>query len=266
MTGVQKKYQRFFMAFLESKKIENINGLSEENMDSLFSDIDKAWQSQFEENITRAEVLSLMQETVKLRRNLMNRDFPNLSEDDNDPGNREQGADTDSVNNGNSELTIEFPDGIRLDFECKPEDVENIKGKAQTLYNEGMPIVEIAKSIAMEFEGCTWEIESVDKEGERKIIKKQEDGKEEKEKEEDKMKESFSSFLSGRFKDPVQEVKQGRHDKTITEMVVRKLERITAQIQTLEEDINSTSPIARKKLKKLVGENLESLGNLLLED
>lgn len=259
LTDTQKEYRVFFSKMLKQYGVKSPTELSDDEKKKFFSAVDKAWNAEHEagaDGLTRNDRLQAMKETVKLRLGHMNRTYSHLAEDD-DSDDAEKdtinGADPDggAGEDANHELVIEFPDHVRVEFTCRMEDSETIKTRAQELYDGGSSPVDVAKTIAKEFESVSWEVAG---------------GEEEKDDEIPDIKEGFASYMEGSLPNPGKLVERRNNDKRICEEVDKRLDRITGQINIINEAIDDASVELQNKLRLLVKEHISSMGNVLLED
>ena len=285
LTEDQKEYQAYFKKMLKKYKVDSPASLDKDKKKEFFNAVDKGWKAKSEGvKEGRDEFIDRMKSNVKLRRDLIRRtsvvqeDAPSLDNDDNFMN---KGATTDKESSGEkSQLVVEFPDMTRVEFTCKPEDVEAIKTKAQELHDEGKEITEIANQIVEDFPGTSFEIDGGEK---HPVVQQKKDddklaspkkGKENEEKAKKKVekvankkvKEGFRSFIEGIISDPGKQIRESRNDKVISDRVERKLYRINDTLKEINEEVKGATPSARSKILMTVKENLEAATDLLLEN
>lgn len=254
LSDEQKEFQAFFKKTLKAFGVDSPADLDNEKKKEFFKAIDKGFKSDKEE--TRESFIERMKTNVKLRRDHINRISAPLSEEDDD---LEKGAASDpEISGKKSQLIIEFPDDIRVEFLCKGDEVEDIKTRAQELHDEGAEVTEVAAKVAEEFPGCTFEIDGGAENPSEKGKKKKPEG-------EKKVRESFANFVSGMAQDPGKAVRDKKNDQIISERIVNQLQRLNVLVAKIRNNIQETTPQAQKNLTILVKENLEAISEHLAE-
>ncbi len=258
LSDEQKEFQAFFKKTLKDFGVDSPADLDDEKKKEFFKAIDKGFKSDKEE--TRESFIERMKSNVKLRRDYIIR-TPPITEEDND-GMSKGAASDPEISGKKSQLIIEFPDEVRVEFLCNPDEVENIKTRAQELHDEGSEITEVTAKIAEEFPGCTFEIQGGGGVNPSEKGKKKEESHHDKKK---KVRESFSNFVSGMAQDPGKMVRDKKNDQIIAERVVHQLQRLNVLIAKIRNNIQETTPKTQKDLTVLVKENLEAVSEHLAE-
>jgi len=268
LSDEQKEFQAFFRKMLKKFGVSSPAELKGDKKKEFFNAVDKGFKSDAEKAgipEARDDFINRVKGNAKLRRDLVRRVTPMIeAEDDEDPEAMTKGAATDpEISGKKSELVIEFPNNVRVQFNCRREEVEDIKTRAQELHDEGLETTEVAAKISEEFPGCTFEIEGGS--AEEKNNKK--NGKNDKKATESKKKvrESFTNYVAGLNVDAGKVVRDRRNDRLISERVERYLQQLNEVMNKLQSSIQEASPGTRNKLEVLVQENLEALTEDLVE-
>jgi len=267
LSDEQKKFQAFFKKTLKDFGVDSPEDLDKEEKKKFFNAIDKGFKSDAEEagvKENREGFIGRMKTNVKLRRDYIIRTAVSVSEEDAPGDEMEKGAASDPELSGKkSQLVIEFPNDVRVEFSCKGDEIEDIKTMAQQFHDEGMETTEVASKVAEEFPGCTFEIEGGE---ETKVSSKKKDlpksshvpGKK-------KVKESFSNYISGMLRDPGKVVRERKNDKSVANRVERQLQRLNVLVSEMNTSIQGATPKTQEKLTIMVKENLEAISEILEE-
>jgi hypothetical protein len=261
LSDKQKEFQAFFKKELEKFGVDSPADLSDEQKKEFFNAIDKGFKSKNESVENRSEFLTRIKENMKLRQDHINRISTPIAEEENDDGMSKGAASDPEISGKKSQLIIEFPDEVRVEFLCKGDEVEDIKTRAQELHDEGSEVTEVTAKIAEEFPGCTFEIQGGDTHTpSEKGKKKTESGHKKK-----KVRESFVDFVSGMAQDPGKMVRDKKNDQMVAERVVHQLQRLNILVAKIRNNIQETTPQSQRDLTVLVKENLEAVSEHLAE-
>ena len=267
----QKEFQAFFQKMLKKFGVSSPAELKGDKKKEFFNAVDKGFKSDAEKAgipEARDDFINRVKGNARLRRDLVRRVTPVVeAEDDEDPEAMTKGAANDpEISGKKSELVIEFPNDIRVQFNCKNEEVEDIKTRAQELHDEGLETTEVAAKVAEEFPGCTFEIEggSAEEKNGKKNGKNDKNNKKATESKK-KVRESFTDYVAGLNVDAGKVVRDRRNDRLISERVERYLQQLNEVMNRLQSSIQEASPGTRNKLEVLIQENLEAITEGLVE-
>lgn len=266
LSDKQKEFQKVFKAILSKFGVDSPAELSDEEKKKFFNAVDDAFNSAKEpgkdgkiEGLTRRQQ---MIESRKLRNTLIRRYWPSLLEvegpsDEGDSKGLAGAAPDEELENAVSELVIEFPDQLRIEFKCNQTEVETIKTRAQELHDEGLEAKDVADKIVEEFPECTFEVQDpkgkkaeVDDEGEEEVKKEH---------------ISFSDFLK-QGPDALEEIYRSRkQDKKVREDVEAVLCQISSLVEEATNSVAGASTKTRADLVQMISENLMAQGELIVE-
>jgi hypothetical protein len=267
LSDKQKEFQAFFKKELKKFGVDSPAELNDEQKKEFFNAVDKGFKAKKESvEEGRAEFILRIKENMKLRRDLVNRISAPVIKEEDDDGMSKGAASDPEISGKKSQLIIEFPDEVRVEFVCKGDDVEDIKTRAQELHDEGAEVTEVTAKIAEEFPGCTFEIQGGTNPSDKgKKTEKNESGHLPGEKKKKKVRESFADYVSGIAQDPGKGVRDKKHDRVITERVENQLQRLNVLIAKIRNNIQETTPQTQRDLTVLVKENLEAVSEHLAE-
>ncbi len=263
LSDKQKEFQAFFKKELKKFNVDSPADLSDEQKKEFFNAIDKGFKAK-DESIeeSRSDFLDRIKENIKLRRDHINRISPAPVTEADDDGMSKGAASDPEISGKKSQLVIEFPDEVRVEFLCQGDEVEDIKTRAQELHDEGAEVTEVTAKIAEEFPGCTFEIQGGPTDSSDKKKKKTESHHYKKNK---KVRENFSDFVSGMARDPGKVVRDKKNDQIIAERVEHQLHRLNTMVAQIRNNIQETTPQTQRNLTVLVKENLEAVSEHLAE-
>ena len=268
LSDKQKEYQKVFKAMLAKFGVDSPADLSDDEKKKFFKAVDDAYNSDAEAGSDGptegyADRRKRMIESRKLRNSLVRRYWPSLLEiegpgDEGDSKGAAGAAPDEELENALSELVIEFPDQLRIEFKCNQTEVETIKTRAQELHDEGLDAKDVADKIVEEFPECTFEV--VDPSAKDAEVSDEEEGEEVK-----KEHLSFSDFLK-QGPDALEEVyRSKRKDKKVQEDVEAVLCQISSLVEQATGFIGDASPKAQAGLVRMIAENLLAQGELIVE-
>ena len=269
LSDKQKEYQKVFKAMLAKFGVDSPADLSDEEKKKFFNAVDAAFNSDDEagkDGPTEgySDRRKKMMENRKLRNSIIRRYWPSLLEvegpsDEGDSKGAAGAAPDEELENALSELVIEFPDQLRIEFKCNVTEVETIKTRAQELHDEGLEAKEVADKIVEEFPECTFEVQ--DPKGKNAEVDDDEEGEEQVKKEH----LSFADFLK-QGPDALEEIyRSKKQDQGVREEIEAVLYQVSSLVQEATDTIGKASPKARAGLVQMIAENLMAQGELITE-
>ncbi len=267
LSDKQKEFQKVFKAILAKFGVDSPAELSDEDKKKFFNAVDDAFNSSDEpgdDGKTESQVRRRkMIESRRLRNTLIRRYWPSLLEVEGPSGEGDDkgaagAAPDEELENALSELVIEFPDQLRIEFKCNQTEVETIKTRAQELHDEGLEAKDVADKIVEEFPECTFEVQDPkakdaevdDDEGEEEVKKEH---------------LSFRDFLK-QGPDALEEIyRSRRQDKEAHEGVEAILCQISSLVEEATSLVGGASSKSQSALAQMISENLMAQGELIME-
>ena len=172
-TGSQEAYKKFFKKMLAKYGVKEPDELDDDKKKKFYNEVDKKWNAdheagkdgKVEESLSLASILTEAhpeEEKTKKKdepQKLVKKKAPEKKEGDKEADIK---IDDREEEPEEEELTIEFPEGVYLELEFEGDvNGDQVKLKAQKLYQAGSNPVEVALEIAKEFNALDWTIADI---------------------------------------------------------------------------------------------------------